>query len=313
MRSARNRQVFLQLARTCIIVLCVLLSLSSQAPTAKTKGSRMLFPEIEEWVRSPKIQVFMPEDLFDYIDGAADLYLRYRFRELRVAEYRNPVGDLITVEIYRHKTPVDAFGIYSQEQPPDPAVLDIGVRSYVHDTILNFLAGEYYVKISAYQRVLDTQKTLETFARQVADNLNAQDPEAERAMIGILACFPQERKRLYSEQYVARNFLGYDFLSSGFTAEYADSNDAFRLFIVAGEDSADCRRMLEAYLHATEQPQTETREGRHILLDPYHGQVVLSWRGQYIWGALDLAKADLRDSYLAMTEELLTKHGFITP
>jgi hypothetical protein len=313
MKSHHNWPNFLRPAGTFILILGTLLSLKATASQAETGASRMSFPEIEGWVRSPRIQIYTQDNLFDYINGAADLYLHYRFRELRVAEYRNPLGDLIAVEIYRHKTPVDAFGIYSQEQPPDPAVLDIGVRSYVQDTILNFLAGEYYVKISAYQRVLETQKILETFARGVADNLNAQDPEAERAVTGILACFPQDRKRLYSEQYVARNFLGYDFLSSGFTAEYADSNDTFRLFIVAGEDSADCRRMLSAYLHATEHPPAEAREGRHLLSDPYHGQVAISWRGQHIWGVLDLAQADLRDEYLGLIEELLIKHGFITP
>lgn len=313
MKSLQNRQNFLPPAGTCILMLCILLSMSSLPSLAGTKASGISFPEIEGWVRSPRIQVYSPDNLFDFIDGAVDLYLRYRFRELRVAEYRNSLGDLITLEIYRHKGPADAFGIYSQEQPTDPAVLDIGARAYVQDTILNLLVGTYYVKISAYQRAFDTQEILRTFAKQVVDNLDVQDSEAERTLTGILACFPRERKRLYSEQFVAQDFLGYAFLSSGFTAEYADSSGTFRLFIISGEDSADCRRMLSEYLQATEQPQQQPTEGRHILSDPYHGEVALSWRGQYIWGVLDLAPADLRDGYLDQIEALLIKGNFITP
>jgi len=313
MKSQRNWLNFLRPAGTCILLLCVLLSLSPQASLAETKASRISFPEIEGWVRAPSIQVYMPDNLFDYIDGAADLYLSYHFRELRVAEYRDRRGDLVAVEIYRHSTPVDAFGIYSQEQPPDPFILDIGTRCYIQDTVLNLLAGRYYIKILAYQKGFNTQEILRRFANRVAENLEIGDPEAESELARILACFPQERKRSYSEQYVAENFLGYAFLSSGFTAEYADSIVAFKLFIIATKDSADCQRMLEEYLQATKYPQAEAKEGGYIISDPYHGEVALSWRGQYIRGVLDLTQADLRDEYLSLTEELLIKNGLIEP
>jgi len=48
-----------------------------------------LFPEIKGWEISGEIKVYTPETLYDYINGAAELYLSYDFQELQVAEYLN--------------------------------------------------------------------------------------------------------------------------------------------------------------------------------------------------------------------------------
>jgi len=48
-----------------------------------------LFPEIKGWEISGEIKVYTPETLYDYINGAEELYLSYDFQELQVAEYLN--------------------------------------------------------------------------------------------------------------------------------------------------------------------------------------------------------------------------------
>ncbi len=79
----------------------------------------LVFPEVTGWKRSAEIQTFSPKTLFEYIDGAADLYLTYDFEELKVAEYQNEKKASVTVDVYFHKTPTNAFGIYSQERLPN--------------------------------------------------------------------------------------------------------------------------------------------------------------------------------------------------
>jgi len=110
------------------------------APAGETNT---LFPEIEGWKRSGNIQVFTSESLFDYIDGAAELYLSYDFHQLQVAEYHDQEETIITVEVYGHKTPLHAFGIYSQERPREANFLDIGAQGYVEETMLNFVIGPH--------------------------------------------------------------------------------------------------------------------------------------------------------------------------
>src|SRR4030067_1660218 len=84
------------------------------------------FPEIAGWKQSGEIQTFTPKTLYEYINGAADLYLAYDFQELKAAEYLNDKKASVTVEIYRHKSPTNAFGIYSQDRLPGGKYLNIG-------------------------------------------------------------------------------------------------------------------------------------------------------------------------------------------
>ncbi|MHB9098605.1 MAG: DUF6599 family protein, partial [Syntrophales bacterium] len=97
---------------------------------ADGEGGIYSFPEMAGWKQSGEIQIYSRENLYDYIDGAADLYLKYDFQELKVADYENDRKASVTIEVYRHKTPVHAFGIYSQERLGDANYLDIGAQGY---------------------------------------------------------------------------------------------------------------------------------------------------------------------------------------
>jgi hypothetical protein len=125
------------------------------------------FPELPGWNQSGEIQTFSPKDLFEYINGAADLYLSYDFQELNVAEYRNEKKASVTIEVYRHKTPIHAFGIYSQERLSDANFLDIGAQGYSETDVLNFISGNYYVKMSSFKIKPEDQEVLLTFARKM--------------------------------------------------------------------------------------------------------------------------------------------------
>jgi hypothetical protein len=106
------------------------------------------FPEVTGWKQSGEIQTFIPKNLYEYINGAADLYFAYDFQELKVAEYQNEKKASVTVDVYRHRTPLYAFGIYSQERLSEANFLDIGIQGYYEKGFLNFLTGPYYVKLS---------------------------------------------------------------------------------------------------------------------------------------------------------------------
>ena len=99
------------------VVALVMGILLTWVPCSIAEG--LQFSEIARWKNSPDIQTFTPKTLYEYINGAADLYLACDFEELKVAEYGNEKKASVIVEAYRHRTPEDAFGIYSQERLPD--------------------------------------------------------------------------------------------------------------------------------------------------------------------------------------------------
>ena len=282
-----------------LISLFLLHSLMLNPCLSKTKASSELFPDIKGWEKSKEIQIYTPQNLYEYINGAAELYLSYDFQELQVAEYLNRHNVTVIAEIYRHKTPVRAFGIYSQERPIEGNFLKIGAQGYVEEPILNFVVGNAYVKINSYDVGEETGEVLQTFANKVAANLGGKG-----SLPKILTCFPEEGKRQNSERFIARSFLGHGFLHSGFIADYDVNNSHFQLFIIEGADSKVCEEMLKQYVQLTGSAQEDLKEGRYTLSDPYHGKVALSWKGQYIWGVLNLDEENLRTKYLRRMEEL---------
>lgn len=267
-----------------------------------SEGKTFPFPEINGWRQSAPIQGFSAENLYEYINGAADLYLNYDFQDLKVAEYRNAEKASVTVEIYRHRTPVHAFGIYSQERLQNGIFLDIGAQGYSEKGFLNFLTGKHYVKISSYKTGAKDEKVLLTFARKVAEKIGEK-----KSLPSILSSFPEEGRKINSEKFIAKNFLGYSFFHSGFTAEYDLSGKKFTLFVMPGANEKDCKNMIQQYLQHTGNLPKKISEGRYTIPDPYHGEMDFTWKGKYIWGVLNLPEPTIRSKYLKLFGERLQK------
>jgi hypothetical protein len=133
-----------------LLVLSWLLGGTLWGGAATGEEKTLVFPEMGGWKQDEKPQVFSPRTLYEYIDGAADLYLTYEFQDLNVAEYKGGGKAAVTVEVYRHGDSTQAFGIYSQERLANARFLDIGAQGYQEPNVLNFVAGPYYVKINGY-------------------------------------------------------------------------------------------------------------------------------------------------------------------
>ena len=261
-----------------------------------------VFPEMKGWKQSGEIQTFLPRTLYEYIDGAADLYLAYDFQELKTAEFLNEKKASVIIDIYRHKTSTDAFGIYSAERPSDANFVDIGAQGYIEKDILNFLTGNYYVKMNSFKIGPEDQEGLITFARRVVESLGEKG-----SLPGILSSFPEEGKKKDSEKFIAKKFLGYPFLYSAFTADYELSGKKFKLFVIEGADRNECKDMIQKYLQQVGRPEKDLKEDRYTIADPHHGEIEVYWKGRHIWGIVDINEPTLRSKYLKLFEEKLTK------
>jgi hypothetical protein len=108
-----------------------------------------------------------------------------------VAEYGNEKKASVIVEAYRHGTPRDAFGIYSQERRREGNFLEIGAQGYIDNHILNFVYGSYYVKINSFETGADDREILQAVAKRVAESLGEKG-----SLPAILSAFPPEGKRV---------------------------------------------------------------------------------------------------------------------
>ena len=83
---------------------------------AHMKARRPELPKtVGTWQRPDRPRLVDASNIFKYMNGAGELYLGYRFKNLEVYEYRADCRENIIAEIYFMETPEDAFGLLSQD------------------------------------------------------------------------------------------------------------------------------------------------------------------------------------------------------
>ena len=158
------------------------------------------------------------------------------------------------------------------------------------------------MKINSFNTGAEDQEILLTFAKKVTENLG------ERGKLPpVLSSFPIEGKKKNSEKFINKNYLGYAFLHSAFTADYDVSGTKFKLFVIEGVEGNVCKDMIQKYLQQTQSLEKNIAEGRYAIADSYHGEIELYWKGKTIWGIINLNEAALRSKYLKQFEEELEK------
>jgi len=261
-------------------------------------AQKFAFPELEGFKKTTSYPVFGPENLWDFINGAADNYLSYGFQDLHVAEYKKG-KNVIKLEIYRHKDNTVAFGIYSSERSPSFQFMNLGAQGYKADGSINFFKGKYYVKIRTYSKSEKTLQSTASLALKVANML-----EGDSGMPAVLSQFPEIGKKLNEETYINESVLGHKFLNKAYKAIYEVGNDNFSIFIMENSSPEEARKSAEAYLAASGIDAVESGSGKYRLTDGYNGTIFLSWKDNIIVIISGLSKdqTEIADRY---TSEIL--------
>jgi hypothetical protein len=285
---------------TFIICLSFILIFSSSISGKENPKDAKFFPEVNTWTKPVKLDTYDPNNLWDKIDGAADGYLSYNFEELTIGDYTAKEGKYISMEVYRHKTPEDAFGIYSQERPQDGKFQAIGAQGYEVEGSFNFVSDRYYVKIRSNYSDAASMATIREIAKKAAALISTTSMLPE-----LLRLFPQKSKQANTEQYINSNFLGYSFLGQSFTSTYALNGGTFNLFIIKYGSSAAAKETLAKFL-AQEKSNLPADEGKRLLLDDkYNGKVGMEWKGNYLFGSYSANAVEVPVEYFQSLEEKL--------
>ena len=249
-------------------------------------------PDIPNWKINETVEVFNPDNLYDRINGAAPGYILFNFKELTSFEYNIDATDgnaatYVTIQIYRHATPEDAFGIYASERPTKSNFLTAGAEGYQEGAMLNFFIDNLYVKIESPSSDTDIEKNISLLAHKLGNNIN-HNPTFPT----LLKSLPDNNKIPHSEMYIPSGFLGHEFLNKAYTANYEISDKKYQLFIIDNENVEHARATLTRYLQFTKQ-NLKLREGRLTIKDRFNGNLECIWKGRYIWGVINDNKANI--------------------
>ena len=256
------------------------------------------FPDLSGYRKNTDFKAFLPDDLWDFIDGAAETYLSYGFVDLHIAEYKKG-KNVIKLEIYRHSDHILAFGIYSTERSPSFKYMNLGSQGYKADGSINFFKGNYYVKIRTLPKNVKTLQAAESLALSAAAML-----EGSTEMPPVLSMFPSDGKKKNEEVYINENVLGHKFLKRAYRANYESGPDIFSVYIFNCKSPEEAWESANAFLVSAGMDSLESSSGKYVLSDGYNGTIFLAWKDNRIVAISGLSKdqADIADKY---TSEIL--------
>ncbi|MHB9030503.1 MAG: DUF6599 family protein [Candidatus Latescibacterota bacterium] len=238
-----------------------------------------------------------PHNLWDYIDGGALPYRDYGV--LGAATFTgtlSPDSLRITVDLYRMPDDLCAFGIYSSERDREARFLPIGAEGCLSGPALFFWKGAWYVKVVTVKESERSKAAVEHLARWIEKRIPGEaEPPA------LLALFPPEGKTPRSEQYLAKDVLGQDFLKKALAVEYTLDGSPCRIFLInsgspdqAGKDFQGCREYIKESGGVSDRV---IRSGDEAFAgtESFYGQVCFIRKGKWV-----LASVGLQDLGLAV-------------
>jgi hypothetical protein len=162
----------MRLVETALIAAIGLLS----AGCAHKSDSRpaALLPEtgdVRGWTKTGQTRTFQADDLWKYIDGDADKYIRRGVERALTADYSNQDKIEATADIYVMGSAQGAREVFESEPSVDSRPVQIGDAGRLYRGSLTFRKGPYFVRLVAYQDAPNVGMALEDLGRAIESKL----------------------------------------------------------------------------------------------------------------------------------------------
>lgn len=227
---------------------------------------------------------YKPDSLYQYIDGAADVYLLYDFRLLLHQNFKIGAAE-VTADIYDMGKPEDAFGIYAAERSSRYKFLPIGIEGYSGKGVLNFVQDRYYLKLTAITGSGDG--LLDPLSRTISQRIGGK-----KVPPALLLKLPATNRVPHSEQYVRKDPLGHAFLAPAYLTSYKWGGKEGKLVVSVGTDAAGAKlRLQQLSKHFKQTGESnaapELGEGGIRGKNSFEGTVIARTQGRYLIALLN--------------------------
>ena len=270
-----------------MLLLFIAAGAAAQQASEDLSGFLPASGEVAGMTQSGTTQGYHGDDLFQMIDGGADIYHEYGFRQVLSAEYVDGRGKTIKLEMYEMESPAAAYGLYSFKIGEVGKALAIGQEALIEDYYLNFWKGNLQVTLIGQDSEEETVQNVVALAGAVAARIA---PTGERPeLAGLLLCEPLP----FSHPKYLRGALG---LMNNYLF---DRENIFRVRdgLIGGVEG--CRAMVfryasdsesaEAYEYATTKLSVGTRfigqtrqENQYTMVDRRQESVMIKQTGRHI-------------------------------
>ena len=199
--------------------------------------------EVDGWKASQKDGIYGQDNLYDYINGGAELYLSYGFNKVINRTYLRPEQPDIVVDLFDMGTSQNAYGVFSHSME----TLDdsYGQGSQYSEGLLLFWKDRYYVSIMSYPETAESKKALLALGRKIETAIRGDGPLPDILTLLPQAFLIQESVRYFrhyawlnSHYFIAdSNILNINESTEAVLAKYRDGEKTFLLLLVNYENA----------------------------------------------------------------------------
>jgi len=208
-------------------------------------------------------ETYVPENLYEKIDGKATLYIESGFVKLFTQRFVSPVRNVISngvgenddslwfeLFVYDMAAVRNAFSVYSVQKRADVEALPAMQFGYRTGNALYFVHDKYYVELVGSSESADLLKAMSDLADKLTP---APVFRQENAGVGKvteipeLTLFPQENLVPGSAKLYLSDVFGFDGLSDTFVCQYRAGDESITAFLSKRPSPQDARTVTESY------------------------------------------------------------------
>lgn len=210
--------------------------------------------DINGWSAGGEDRIYTSENLFEYINGGAELYISYGVEKVFNRTFAREGQPEIIVDIFDMANSSNAFGIFSHSRETVEA--ELGQGSQYTEGLFLFWKDRYYVSILASPETNESKATMFELARRIESAIPQEGRLPE-----LLNLLPRERLQeesirffhhyiwLNSHYFVANdNILFIDDSTDAVLAKYGRKGRPSILLLVRYTNEDDANRARDSFV-----------------------------------------------------------------
>ncbi len=280
------------------LLLVLLIMIGTCTDTEAESGIGAIFSTalpVPGWKLEAQPYRYTPQNLYEYINGAAEFFIGFGFIELTGANYASvPENkDAVTVDIYDMGTKLNAFGVFQSRRNGQASSLNFGTAAIGSDDYLAFHKDRFYVEIQAYIISKNEKSVIQTMAAIIARHLPGDNTLPQE-----LSYLPEKGRIAGSEHYIKGGILGHEFLDKGIMCNYQVEGQNASVFIAimpSYQDAVGAVEQHRSFLNKSgEKCLPLDGFGKHgfISEEPYHKTIIETQAGTFVVGVYDLSTTE---------------------
>jgi hypothetical protein len=130
---------------------------------------------VMDWTKAGEDQVYDSRTIFDYIDGAGEVYRAYHMQRCLSRRYVTSQGPAIILDLFEMDSSYDAFGVFTHD--PDGDKLPVGQGAVYRSGWLGFWKDRFFVSLYADEETEAAAQALRELAGKVAALIKKEGPK----------------------------------------------------------------------------------------------------------------------------------------